>query len=185
MHTWLIQPNPATHQSPIYSIFCCEVDFSPQSILHALNQYYISNIPNINYFSKHVVRRDYFFSRYSFVTKQQLQISRTIAVERPYALEVVMTDYILSTPLPITTSIVAIVFLVLWLSARNKQWPIPQPQATRLHVCQVCSSIADLINMTNLPIPEPCYSQIINLQNFQHTTGSGQRQTWRHLDQAT
>lgn len=88
-----------------------------------------------------------------------------------------MADYISLMPLPITTGIAAVVFLLLWLSAINKQWPIPQPQATRLHVCQVCSSIADLINMTNLPIPEPCYSQIINPQNFQHTTGSDQRQT--------
>ncbi|QYS99703.1 NACHT domain-containing protein [Trichoderma simmonsii] len=117
--------------------------------MHSTNIIYLIYLTSI-IFRSTLCAEITFFSRYSFVTKQQLQISRTIAVERPYALEVVMTDYIPSTPLPITTSIAAIVFLVLWLSARNKQWPIPHQQATRLHGPAIRRSLT--FRISNIPL---------------------------------
>ncbi|KAF3073926.1 hypothetical protein CFAM422_003506 [Trichoderma lentiforme] len=61
-----------------------------------------------------------------------------------------MADYILSTPIPITTGIAAIVFLILWLSARDKQWPSPQPQATRLRSPAIRRSLT--FRISNIPL---------------------------------
>ncbi|KAL6831944.1 hypothetical protein V8C40DRAFT_263226 [Trichoderma camerunense] len=61
-----------------------------------------------------------------------------------------MTDYIPSMPAPITTGIAAIVCLFLWFSARNKQWPSLQLQATRLHSPAIRRSLT--FRISNIPL---------------------------------
>lgn len=71
-------------------------------------------------------------------------------IERLSALGVVMADYIRSQPVSITTGITAIVCLILWLSARDKQWPSPQPQATRLRSPAIRRSLT--FRIANIPL---------------------------------
>ncbi|KAJ4859789.1 NACHT domain-containing protein [Trichoderma breve] len=61
-----------------------------------------------------------------------------------------MTDYIPSTPVPITTGIAAIVCLFLWLSARHKQWPSLQLQTTRLNSPAIRRSLT--FRISNIPL---------------------------------
>ncbi|PTB53172.1 hypothetical protein M431DRAFT_509509 [Trichoderma harzianum CBS 226.95] len=85
-----------------------------------------------------------------------------------------MADYIRSKPVPITTGIVAIVCLILWLSARDKQWPNLQPQATRLRSPAIRRSLTFRISNIPLEVTRDKLEDILTKLPKTTETGHGQ-----------